>query len=86
MISNTLVINALSILGVGALAFFAFFSLKEEVPCCSEYGEGTEDVQINDVECIGTETSITSCPLSTDVNESSSHEHDVGVRCQQGEL
>ncbi|XP_042201291.1 scavenger receptor cysteine-rich domain-containing group B protein-like [Callorhinchus milii] len=46
----------------------------------SQYGEGTGPVWINNVQCVGTETHIWNCPLSTVASPSRSSS-DVGVLC-----
>ena len=55
----------------------------EAVHCCSEFGKGSEDIHIRNVECSGPEENITSCTYYN-VTVMPSHEQDVGVRCQQG--
>ena len=48
------------------------------------YGEGSGAIHIRQVRCSGSERNITSCNYinNTDVT---SHAHDVGVECQQGQ-
>ena len=53
------------------------------VGCCDIHGEGIGAVHIHNLACSGTEENITTCTYFN-TTESLSHEHDVGVQCQQG--
>ena len=55
----------------------------EAVLCCGDFGKGSENIHIRNVECSGSEENITSCTYYN-VTVMPSHEQDVGVRCQQG--
>ena len=59
------------------------FIFADAVPysCCS-YGQGSGIISITSVTCSGSETSIIGCLFYTLV--SSSHENDVGVKCEEG--
>ena len=52
--------------------------------CCGYYGEGSGAIHIQQVTCSGSERNITNC---TYINNTviTSHAHDVGVECQQGQ-
>ena len=52
--------------------------------CCSYYGEGSGAIHIQQVNCSGSERSITSCTYVDDT-VLTSHTQDVGVECQQGQ-
>ena len=49
------------------------------------YGEGSGAIHIQQVRCSGSERNITSCRY---INNTviTSHAHDVGVECQQGQI
>ena len=66
-----------------ALSNLVHLSKGEAVSCCREFGEGNKDVVIVDVECSGSEETVTTCTYLS-VTEPVTHEQDVGVRCQQG--
>ena len=46
------------------------------------YSGGSGLIQVESVNCLGSETNITACPHST--ANTSDHSYDVGVKCQRG--
>ena len=57
-----------------------FFSDSDLIAYSSAYfGQGTGDIAMDDVQCVGNETALTLCPHTTDHN--CGHFEDAGVRC-----
>lgn len=52
------------------------------VPCCQVFGKGSGRIWLDNVECLGTEPSITMCPHSGWGNTFCSHLRDVAVVCK----
>ena len=51
--------------------------------CCSNYGEGVGPIRIGQVECQGSESSVTNCYYERiDLQD---HLNDVGVQCFPGD-
>ena len=50
------------------------------------FGEGTGRIWLDNVQCTGSERTLTNCTASSSGNNSCTHEQDVGVRCQSGTL
>ena len=48
--------------------------------CCARYGRGSGLIHMDDVRCIGNETSLTDCPHI--MNHNCGHSEDASVRCQ----
>ena len=48
----------------------------------AHFGTGTGPIYLNNVDCSGSEDSLTECSRSSFVSCSSGHREDAGVRCQ----
>ena len=46
------------------------------------FGEGTGQIWMNQVDCVGNEPSLLSCRHNTSRDRSCSHKQDAGVRCK----
>ena len=53
--------------------------------CCSNFGEGTGNIWLDDVSCTGNEASIYDCPHNGFGNHDCRHYEDVGVVCETGQ-
>ena len=49
------------------------------VHCCGEFGQGEGEIVLSQVNCVGTESSLFDCPMSSG---RCSHLNDVGVTCE----
>ncbi|XP_030848001.1 deleted in malignant brain tumors 1 protein-like isoform X9 [Strongylocentrotus purpuratus] len=45
------------------------------------FGEGSGDIILDDVQCVGTETDLFSCPNNGPLNHNCGHREDAGVQC-----
>ena len=50
--------------------------------CCARYGQGTGQIVLDNLGCVGTETSLFSCPGNAVGVHNCAHSEDVGVVCQ----
>ena len=48
----------------------------------ARYGEGEGEIYIENVQCVGSESSLTDCPASEVGVHDCSHSEDVGVSCK----
>ena len=51
-------------------------------PCCAAYGQGTGQIWLDDVKCVGNETSISECSHRGWGIHGCSHGEDASVRCK----
>ena len=51
--------------------------------CCAAYGHGSGPVHMDDVRCVGNESSLIDCPHSG--CHDCGHNEDAGVQCQTSE-
>jgi len=58
-----------------ALGFF-----EGRAYCCAAYGQGTNNITLDDVVCSGTESSLNECAYRTSGNNCD-HSEDVGIAC-----
>ena len=54
-----------------------------EIACCDVFGEGSGQIHIHIVTCVGSEANITGCNYQNNT-VITNHQQDVGVQCQQG--
>ena len=50
--------------------------------CCAFYGQGTGQIVLDNLGCVGTETSLFSCPGNAVGVHNCAHSEDVGITCQ----
>ncbi|XP_041455891.1 deleted in malignant brain tumors 1 protein-like [Lytechinus variegatus] len=48
---------------------------------CAIYGEGSGDIILDNVRCLGNETDLYSCPSNLPLHHDCAHSEDAGVRC-----
>ena len=48
------------------------------------FGEGSDPIHLDYVQCSGTEYKVTECKTANNTLQTA-HSHDVGVKCQPGE-
>ena len=49
--------------------------------CCAFYGQGTGQIVLDNLFCVGTETSLFSCPHNGIGSHNCAHSEDAGVTC-----
>ena len=57
-----------------------FLGASQAVPR-ARFGQGSGPIQLDDVQCVGTESSLTDCPARPINQHDCSHFEDAGVRC-----
>ena len=57
-----------------------FLGAREAVPRAG-FGQGSGPIQLDDVECVGKESSLTDCPARPINQHNCGHSEDAGVRC-----
>ncbi|XP_039257531.2 uncharacterized protein LOC120334142 [Styela clava] len=57
------------------------FNRATAAPGAAKYGQGTGSIFMDDVNCIGTEDNIWSCPHIDESRENCAHSEDAGVAC-----
>ncbi|XP_035657943.1 scavenger receptor cysteine-rich domain superfamily protein-like [Branchiostoma floridae] len=57
------------------------YSGAVEVRCCAQYGQGLENIFMDDIECTGNENSLFDCPYAGWGASNCDHSEDVGVVC-----
>jgi hypothetical protein len=50
--------------------------------CCAGFGQGTGQIVLDQVNCVGTEASLFECPANPLNSHDCSHFEDVGIICQ----
>ena len=65
--------------------YFIHYRFGAEAVTNADFGQGSGSVFFEDLACIGTETSILSCPSNTTYNGNCLHTEDAGVICKTGE-
>ena len=51
--------------------------------CCGGFGQGSGQIVLDQLNCIGTETSLFNCPANPIGSHNCVHSEDVGVTCQR---
>lgn len=49
--------------------------------CCAAFGQGTGQIVLDDLRCVGTETSLFNCPARPVGSHNCAHSEDAGVVC-----
>ena len=57
-----------------------FLGASEAVPLAG-FGQGSGPVQLDNVQCLGTESSLADCPANPINQHNCGHNEDAGVRC-----
>ena len=47
------------------------------------FGEGTGAIVMDDVNCLGSESQLASCPNTSTISGNCNHAHDAGARCER---
>lgn len=50
--------------------------------CCAAFGRGTGQIVLDNLACVGTETSLFNCPANAIGVHNCAHSEDVGIVCQ----
>ena len=66
---------------LGSLQFISLFYLGATGQRSAIYGQGTGPIQLSQVQCVGNETNISSCPGTTLGTQNCQHNQDAGVTC-----
>ena len=59
-----------------------WFTSAADASCCASYGEGAENIILDNVECSGIETSLLSCDHNGLYNHNCGHGEDAGAVCE----
>lgn len=60
------------------------FQDAEAALCCANFGQGTGQIWLDQVDCVGDESSLYSCGHNEVAIHDCYHREDAGVRCSQG--
>ena len=64
------------------LSFLSFSPLDATAFSLARFGQGSGPIQLDDVNCVGTESMLGDCPANPIGNNDCTHFEDAGVGCQ----